>query len=169
MEFFDLIRNRRSIRSFKEEPPSLSAVDAILEAVRTAPSAGNIQAFRIKVVRDAKSLQGLSHAAYGQGFISQAPLALVFMADKAASQSKYGQRGRDLYCVQDATIACLYAHLAASAVGLASAWIGAFSHTEVSELLGLPDHLLPVAILPMGYPAETPESTPRKTVGELLI
>jgi nitroreductase len=169
MEFFDLIRLRRSVRAFKAEHPSQSAIDTVLEAVRTAPSAGNIQAFRIKVVRDSNSLQRLSRASCGQGFISQAPLALVFMADRAASQSKYGERGRDLYCVQDATIACLYAHLAAANAGLASAWIGAFSPSEISELLGLPDHLLPVALLPMGYPAETPDSTPRKRLGELLL
>jgi nitroreductase len=91
------------------------------------------------------------------------------MADQAQSQDKYGQRGRDLYSIQDATIACLYAHLATADAGLGSSWIGAFSHEEVSAALGLPEHLLPVALLPLGFPAEAPAPTPRKTICELLL
>jgi nitroreductase len=93
---------------------------------------------------------------------------LVFFANPARSAAKYGRRGDVLYCVQDATVACAYAQLAAEDLGLASVWVGAFDNAAVSEAVGAPAGLRPVALLPIGYAAESPPPTPRRRLSDIL-
>ncbi len=169
MDFSDLIARRRSVRAFKPDPVPEPVVESILQAVRRAPSAGNLQAFKMCVVRDGAVLEALAGAAYGQAFLAEAPVAIAFLADPHGSGLRYGQRGRDLYALQDATIACLYAHLAAADLGLGSVWVGAFSTPDVARILGVPEPLVPVAILPIGFPAEEPPESPRKPLRSLLL
>ena len=169
MDFFGLIKCRRSIRAFRTEAPPEKDLNAILDAVRQAPTAGNLQAFRVKVVTEPSVKQALAQAAFGQLFLASAPWVLAFMADPGASSKTYGDRGAALYSVQDATIACTHAHLAAAALGLGSVWVGAFSTPDVARILAIPPDLVPVALLPVGYPAEAPGPTPRKPLGELLL
>jgi nitroreductase len=73
-----------------------------------------------------------------------------------------------LYAVQDATIACAYAMLAATALGLATVWVGAFRDDEVRRAIRGSEDIVPVAILPIGDPAETPEPTSRRAFGDLV-
>ena len=112
--------------------------------------------------------QALARSTNGQDFITQAPLALVFCAHPGRSAQKYGQRGTTLYCLQDATIACAYAQLAVTALGLASVWVGAFSEEAVRAAIGVSHDLRPVAFLPIGYAAETPEHRSRRALVELV-
>ncbi|MBU4225016.1 MAG: nitroreductase family protein, partial [Chloroflexi bacterium] len=70
--------------------------------------------------------------------------------------------------VQDATIACTYAMLAATALGLSTVWVGAFEEDAVREALGIPQELLPVAMLPIGYAGKKPRITPRRELNDLL-
>lgn len=169
MDFFELIRTRRSVRAYRPDSPPEPQLAAILEAVRLAPTAGNLQAFRVKVVTDVSVKRALAKAALGQNFLATAPWVFCFMADPQGSARTYGERGASLYAVQDATIACHHAHLAAAALGLGSVWVGAFSPAAVARALDLPEALVPVALLPVGYPAEAPAATPRKPLGELLL
>lgn len=100
--------------------------------------------------------------ASGQAFIREAPVVLVFFALPLGSMKKYGSRGNDLYCIQDATIACTYAQLAATDLGLGSCWVGAFDDYEVRKYLKADWSWKPVAILPIGYPTQTDLTSPRK-------
>jgi nitroreductase len=124
MDFFDLIQKRHSIRAFTSQPVEEQKLHAILEAANRAPSAGNLQAYEIYMVSDPARLGLLADAALDQDFVAQAPLALVFCANPTRSAGKYGRRGTTLYCLQDASIACTFAHLAAAALGLASLFLG---------------------------------------------
>lgn len=169
MEFRELIVRRRSVRAFTSAPIAEEVLASILEAVRSAPTAGNLQAFRVKVVRDEGTKRAVCAAAYNQTFLVQAPVVLAFLTDADSSKRRYGSRGRDLYALQDATIACLYAHLAAADAGLGSVWVGAFVTADVAKALDAPGGLTPVALLPIGHPAEEPEATSRKPLGELLL
>jgi nitroreductase len=101
-------------------------------------------------------------------FFSSAPVSLVFCANPERSQSHYGQRGKDLYCIQDATIAAVFAMLAVQAEGLGCVWVGAFDEKDVSAALEIPKSHIPVAILPIGYAAEIPDARPRRKLGELV-
>jgi len=92
---------------------------------------------------------------------------LVFCASSARSAAKYGRRGESLFSIQDATIACAYAQLAAAALGLGSVRVGAFDESAARDALGLGPELRPVAILPIGYPGEEPLERGRRPLASL--
>ena len=140
----------------------------ILETINLAPSAGNLQSYEVYLVRDAERKAALVTAARGQEFLKQAPIVMVFCANAGRADAKYGMRGTDLYSVQDASIACSFAMLSATALGLGCVWVGSFSEAQVSHLLGLPEDQRPVALLPVGYSAETPAARKRRPLGELI-
>ena len=98
----------------------------------------------------------------------EAPVVLVFCADRIRSEQHYRQRGEALYSLQDATIAAAYAQLAATAYGLGTCWLGAFNDAKVAKIVGAPEGMHPVAMLPMVYPAEEPVNTSRLLTSELV-
>lgn len=168
MEFMELVRARHSMRAFSERQVEPEKLQAVLEAANRAPSAGNLQAYEIYAVANCGTLTALAHATVGQEFIARARLALVFCANPMRSTKKYGQRGASLYCIQDATIACAYAQLAATALGLSSVWVGAFEEEAVRRAIRVDRPLVPVAILPLGYAGEKAEATSRRPLQELV-
>jgi nitroreductase len=135
MDIFDVFSERRSIRAFTDEPVTEDALKQIFEAVNRAPSAGNLQAFEIYQVTKVEHKQALMCASYDQEFLVQAPVVLVFCAAPSRSAGRYSKRGETLYCLQDATIACTYAMLAATALGLGSVWVGAFDEDAVHQVI----------------------------------
>lgn len=168
MEFFETLRRRVSTRAYRSTGVEEEALWKILEAANSAPSAGNLQAYEVVVVRDPERRRELARAALEQWFIAQAPVVLVFLANPQRSHWRYGRRGVELYCLQDATIACAYAQLAATALGLGSCWVGAFDEEAVRHILAAPSHLRPIAILPIGVPGETPEPRVRRSLHDLV-
>ena len=168
MEFFEVIKQRHSIRAFAAKPVEPEKLQKILETADWAPSAGDLQAYEIYRVTQPTHRHALVHAAGEQEFVAAAPVSLVFCAHAARSTPKYGQRGARLYAVQDATIACTFAMLAATALGLATVWVGAFDDDAVGRVIGTPEGVTPVAILPIGYAAETPQLTGRRRLDELV-
>ena len=168
MDYFALIQARRSVRAFATKPIPEELLNRILEAANAAPSAGDLQAYDIYVVRKAEQRKKLAEAALWQDFVAAAPVVLVFCANPAHNEARYGERGRRLFAVQDATIACTFAMLSATALGLASVWVGAFQDDQVSRVIGASPKQQPVAILPVGYAAESPERTPRRALKRLV-
>lgn len=168
MNYFELIEHRHSVRAFLSKPVEDDAVQAILAAASQAPSAGNMQAYEIYLVSRSSQRLALARAALGQDFIAQAPVVLVFCAHPKRSAQRYGRRGSDLYAVQDATIACTFAMLAAAALGLATVWVGAFDEGSVRQVIQAAPVHTPVAILPIGYAAESPGVTPRRPLSDLV-
>jgi nitroreductase len=167
MEFSEVIRNRHSIRVFTGQPVEAEKLQQILETANLAPSAGNLQAYEIYVVLDAKKRDGLSCAALAQEYITAAPVALVFCTHPELTDGRYTERGTRLYTVQDATIACTFAMLAATDLGLGSVWVGTFDEKVVRMIIGAPDSQVPVVILAVGYPGEFPELHPRRPLDQL--
>lgn len=168
MEFTKLIQERFSARSYLPKEVDKKTLDRLLSMVNTAPSAGNLQAFRIVVISDKQKKADLAHACNDQEFISQAPLVLIFLADLRASGKKYGEMGMRLFAIQDATIATTYAMLAATELGLASVWVGAIETQEVMRLANAADYEIPVAVLPIGYTDEKPGKKERKKLEQLV-
>lgn len=169
MDLFEAIEARRSIRRFDpavEVPPE--TVEKLLRAAIMAPTGGNRQPWHFYVVRDAALRAGLMAAAYGQGFIGQAPVAIVVCADADKSGERYGQRGRELYCLQDTAAAVEHMLLGAAALGLGTCWVGAFDEGEAARALNLPANHRPVAIVPIGKPAEAPARRPRQALDEVV-
>jgi len=168
MDLFEVIKRRRSVRAFEKRVVEEEQVNVILEACNAAPSAGDLQAYEIYLIRSEEKLRELAQAALDQDFIAGAALALVFCAHPRRSAIKYGSRGSELYCIQDATIAGAYAQLGATALGLGCVWVGAFDDAKVLHSIGAPHALKPIAIIPIGYPAELPQATPRRGVNRLV-
>ena len=167
MEFNELIRNRHSIRTCTDQPVEAEKLQQILETANLAPSAGNLQAYEIYVVTDFKKRDGLSCAALAQEYIAVAPVALVFCTHPELTEGRYTERGTRLYTVQDATIACAFAMLAATNLGLGSVWVGTFDEKVVRLIIGAPDSQVPVVILSIGYPGEYPDQHPRRPLEQL--
>jgi nitroreductase len=168
MDVFEAIKGRRSVRAFTSKPVSDDDVKTILDAARQAPSAGNLQPWEFIVVRDAEIKKRLAQAALDQAFIEEASVVIVACADESRSSPRYGSRGSTLYCIQDTAAAIQNLHLAALALGLGTCWVGAFDEAEARKLLVTPQNARPVAIIPVGYPAEKPKPRPRRPLAEIV-
>ena len=168
-DFFETVRHRHSIRKYQlDMPVEAEKLHAILEMACAAPSAGDLQPYRIIVVQDRAERIALEQAAQHQTFISEAPVCLVFCADPERSASVFGERGAKLYAIQDTTIATAYAQLAIVAAGMGSTWIGKFNEDQIRATLGLESKLIPIALLSLGYPAELPEPSPRRRLDDVV-
>ncbi len=168
MDVFEAIKSRRSVRAFKKQTISSDEITKLIDAARWAPSAGNIQPWKFVIVEDPKIKHELSAAASDQTFIEEAPVVIVVCADQAQSAKGYGSRGANLYCLQDTAAATQNVLLAAHAMGLATCWVGAFQEEEARKVLNTPSGLRPVAIIPVGHPAEKPPARSRKPLGEII-
>ncbi len=168
-DFFETVRNRHSVRKYQSDMAvEREKLHAVLETAMSAPSAGDLQSYLIHVVTAAHERQMLQAAAPRHDFVADAPVCLVVSADQERSAQQFGEVGRTLFSVQDATIVAAYAQLAAVAAGLASGWIGNFDEQQVRDLLALEPHLQPVALLTIGYAAELPELTSRRRLDEVV-
>ncbi|MEW6592128.1 MAG: nitroreductase family protein [Candidatus Hadarchaeota archaeon] len=167
MDVFEAMKARRSVRAFKQEPLAEGDLEKILEAARQAPSAGNTQPWDFVVVGNEHVKEGLVHAS-GQKFISQAPVVVVVCADTKRASAAYGKRGGELYCIQDTAAAVEHIHLAAVALGYGTCWVGAFDEGAAAKAIDAPEGVRPVAIIPMGRPAEKPKPTSRLPLGKIV-
>lgn len=167
MDVLQAVKSRRSIRKFLRRDVSEEMINTLSEALIWAPSAGNLQSRKFFFVREQTLKKQLADAALSQYFISEAPVCIVCCADTRIGLH-YGQRGIDLYCLQDVSASIMAMMLVAYENGLGTCWVGAFHEEKVSELMHLPDHLRPVAIVPVGYPEKTPRPTSRVSPSEAV-
>ncbi len=163
-----LIRTRRSVRKFTSDPLPEGCEQMLLEAFRWAPSGGNAQPWHVRGVRGDELKQRLCQASLSQQAVAQAPVVYVVCADLDRAFKAYKQRGVELYCLQDTAAAIQNLLLAAHAMGLGACWIGAFRERSVVEILQLPEHLRPIALVAVGVPAEDPRVPPRRSLGEVF-
>jgi nitroreductase len=168
LDLFEAVKLRRSTRAFTEEEVSDVEVEKLLEAARWAPSAGNIQPWDFVVVRESEIKRKLAEAALDQSFIEEASVVIVVCADENMSGRGYGSRGVNLYCIQDTAAATENILLAACALGLGTCWVGAFNEGEVKEALNVPNGVRPVAIIPVGRPAERPHPPYKRSLKEIV-
>ena len=168
MDVLEAINERRSIRAFTDEKVSEKDVERLIDAARWAPSAGNTQPLELVVVKDKEMKRKLSEAALNQTFIQKAPVVIVVCADLNRSSRGYGSRGKHLYSLQDTAAATENILLAAQELGLATCWVGAFREKEVAKAVKAPKNVKPVAIVPVGYPAERPVAPQKRSVNEIV-
>jgi len=159
MEVIECIEGRTSIRDFKPDTLDDETVTEALRMANLAPSAGNLQAREFIVVRNAHTRRALAQAAYGQDFVRTAPIVIVCCANLERI-GHYGERGRDLYCLQDVAAAIENLALYLHSKGLGSVWVGAFDEEKARDAVGAPRHIRPVALVPIGHPAE--KGVPRR-------
>ena len=168
MELLEAIKGRKSIRAFKKQPVPNEAVETLLDAARCAPSAGNIQPWEFVVVKNQAIKRRLAEAALNQKIVEEAPIIIVICADEKRSSLGYGSRGRTLYCLQDTAAAAQNLLLVAYSMGLGACWVGSFNEDEAKGILKAPDGIRPVALIPLGYPNETPRQRGRRLLNQIV-
>jgi nitroreductase len=164
----ELLKSRRSIRRFRDEDLPSGAEDQLREALLAAPTGGNAQPWHFVFVRSAELRSGLAAAALSQQHVARAPVVVVVSVDLHRARRAYGERGESLYAIQDTAAAVQNLLLMAHALGLGTCWVGAFEEARVHRLLGLEQHLRPVALVPVGIPDESPAPPGRRPSREVF-
>ena len=162
--FLELAQNRRSIRKYQNKPISPDMVDTIVEALLRAPTSRGKNSWEFVVVKDPGLLEKLSRSKpHGASFLRNAALGIVVCGDPQVS---------DVW-VEDASIASIFIHLAAAALGLGSCWIQIrernHNHSQTAEAyiasaLKLPSHIKVESIIAIGYPDEHKSGHPKESL-----
>ncbi|MFZ7128540.1 MAG: nitroreductase family protein [Desulfobacterales bacterium] len=154
--FIDLVRNRRSVRSFEQRPVEPEKVKILVEAALRAPSSRRLNPWEFVVVTDREKLKELSRAKpHGAGFMAEAALGIVVLVDPERC---------DVW-IEDASIAMIFIQMAAESLELGSCWIqirkrqhesGSPASDPVKKLLDVPDRFEVEAMVAIGYPVKKP-------------
>lgn len=162
--FIDLLKTRRSIRKFQDRPIENEKVDVLIEAVLRSPSSRSINPWEFVVVTEPEKVVRLSKAKpHGAAFLKNAPLAIIVCTDPEKS---------DVW-IEDAAIASIVLHLAATDLGLGSCWVQIrlrehdaqqTAQEYVAELLGLRKGMVVESIIGIGYPAEEKPGHPKSSL-----
>jgi nitroreductase len=180
MELFEAIKTRRSIRRYLDKPVEGEKLEAVLEAVRQAPSWANMQCWRMVVVKDRATKQKISDFSFVESYfapkgyktnpsmkaLAEAPVVIVLCADPANSGTLWEQN----YYLVDAGIAAQSLMLATRAQGLGSVFVGVYEEEKLKTLLAIPAAIRVVGLFPVGYPAEDrKEGPPRKPLQDICF
>ncbi len=162
--FLSLVQKRRSIRRYLEKPVEPEKIDLLIESALRSPSSKGLNPWELIVVKDKDLLEKLSKAKpHGASFLKNAPLGVVVCADPSKC---------DVW-VEDASIATIFLHLAATSMGLGSCWIQIrkrmYDQTKTSqeyirELLKIPENFKVESIVAIGYPAESKPSHKKESL-----
>ncbi len=155
MDFYTLVKERFSVRKFKDQAVEKEKVDRILEAGRVAPTAKNLQPFHVYVLKSEealKKIRDLTPATF------QAPVVMLLCeeADKAWVNPFDGFNSASM----DLAIMTSHMMLQAQELGLGTTWVCWFDTAKVKETFEIPDGLQPRVLLPVGYPAEDVQPGP---------
>lgn len=164
-----VIDNRSSVRRYSDVQVDFNTIEEVLARATKAPSAGDLQAYKIYVVTNDKVRHNLTANAMGQYSVYSAPHTLVFVALPKVSGEKYSVRGEKLFCIQDATNVAAYTQLLLQNAGLSSLWISTFRPEGVRKTLELKKDEIPVVIMPFGHPDnDRVHEAERKPVAEVI-
>jgi len=154
----EAILNRKSVRAFLDEPIGADILKGIMEQARLAPSARNLQEWRFILTQ-------IGEAANGQRFIGEAPVVIVACAE---TDKRLMACGHPAYLL-DVAIALDHLSLAAAAAGLGTCWVGAFDPVKIREILGIPDEIEVIEVMPIGYPADPKPQSKRRLDYEIIV
>lgn len=168
MEVLYAIKKRRSVRKYLDRPVEWDKLMDVLDAARLAPSAGNLQNWKFVVVSSKETKEEIAKAAVDQLWIAHAPVLIVMCAEPKHAESLYGDRSAKLYNIQNCAAAAENILLAATALGLGTCWIGAFSEEKVKDILAMPEDVRVQSIIAVGYADEEPHE-PDKLDLEYLV
>lgn len=150
---YNEIMTRASVRAYADRPVSEGMIDTLLHAAMAAPTAVNKQPWRFVVIRDRQTLDYIGDNFGSMSMAKSAPLAIVVCGDLSAALDGEGRE----YWVQDASAATENLLLAAHACGLGAVWCGVYPIADrvqlFSELLHLPDNIVPLNCIVIGYPS----------------
>ncbi len=171
-DLWEAIEQRRSIRKFTDQDISESLTEQVLEAVKMAPSWANTQCWEVVVIRD----EGIKHALAdivspknpATRAVKTAPVVLALCGRKNVSGFYKGKSSTKFgdWCLFDLGIATQNICLAAHDLGLGTVIVGLLDHDRANRLLNVPGECDCVALIPMGYPNQTPKVPKRRAISE---
>lgn len=177
MEAIEMIKERRSVRKFKDEVVDKKIMEEIMDATRWAPSWGNFQVARYSFVSNKDVIkrlatEGVNGFVYNKGTLTNASNVAVLSFVKGKSgkldEDKYVTSKSNIWEVFDAALSCQNFVLAAHAKGIGTCIMGVINDKAISEIVNLPREETVAALIVYGYPAENPHKTPRKKVEEIV-
>jgi nitroreductase len=163
MDVSEAIRNRYSCRQYQDKPLEQDKLAAVLEAARQAPSAKNLQDWRLVVVTDKQTKKKLAVAANNQTFLEEAGAIIV-----ACTVSDHVMRCGQAVGPIDVAIALEHICLQATELGLATCWIGSFYADKVRLTVGIPDNVTVIELMALGYPADAPKEHRREAIDSIV-
>lgn len=150
MDAIEAILSRRSIRRYTSQMVSDQLIRELLEAAMSAPSASNEQPWHFVIINDRKILEGIPKFHPYSNMLRETPLAILVCVDLDV--------GTEGFLIQDGSAATENLLIAAHAKGLGAVWLGIYPLKEritgIRKLLAIPDHILPLALISIGYPGE---------------
>ena len=158
------IKNRYSVRKYKDKPIEEEKLNTILEAARLAPSAKNYQMWNFVVIKDNDRRKRLAEICKNQKFVAEAPVTIAI----CMTNLDYVMSGGTPAYIVDGAIAGEHIALQAVNLGLGTCWIGAFHHEPLEEFLNLPDDFRVVCLLTLGYPADSKRERRLKEISEIV-
>ena len=165
MEYFDLIGQRYSVRSYKPDAVEDDKLRQVLEAGVIAPTACNLQPFKLAVMQVEKHFDTLKKICRAS-FFTQAPLVIGIYADMNAA---WVRKDGKTYADVDAAIVMDHMILAATALSLGTCWIGAFDAQAARDAVSFGEGFEPIAFTPLGYPASTAPERQRKGMDDIVV
>lgn len=151
MDAMQALLTRRSIRKYTDEPVSEGTIQEVITAAMSAPSAGNEQPWHFVVINSRKILDEIPSFHPHSLMIREAPVAILICGDLGLEKHKG-------YWVQDCSAATENLLLAIHSKGLGAVWLGVYPREErvegLRKLLGIPGHVIPFSLVPVGHPAE---------------
>ena len=163
MTVLEIIRKRYSCRAYVDKPVEAEKLSQIFEAARLAPSARNVQDWRFVVVTDKGLKAKVAEAANGQMFLETAG-AIIIACSNSDSVMRCGQAIGPI----DVSIALEHICLQATEMGLATCWIGSFDPEKVRAILGVPDDVAVIELMPIGYPADRAKEAKRERLEDIV-
>jgi nitroreductase len=168
MDFETVVKRRRMCREFLDRDVPQEKIDRILDLASRYPSAGHTEPQEFIVVHNRRMKEDLAHAALDQMFVAQAPLVIVVISDVRRSARRYGERGVRFFSIIDGAFVAMLILLAVVEEGLGACFVGSFYDEQVQEVLGLPQEVRPIGIIPVGYCAEGPRKFRRRSREQIV-
>jgi len=153
MDVFNVIKNRRSVRSFSDKGVGDEKIGKILEAASLAPSSGNIQNWQFIVVKDANKKEVIAEACR-QNFLLEAPVIIVICDDKEKIELLFGEKGKEFYAIQNCALATENLLLAATGLDLATCFTAVFDEEAIKRELEVPENVSIDGVIALGYSKE---------------
>ncbi len=150
MELMNIIKTRKSVRSYTDQNVEDEKITKVLEAARLAPSAKNKQCWRYMVIKDAQTINEICKAAKGNKWLKDAPVVIVACGNKDES---FIRDDFNYYAI-DVAISFEHLVLVATEEGLGTCWIGSFEEDKIKAILNIPDEYDIIALTPLGYPKD---------------
>ncbi|MBI2852803.1 MAG: nitroreductase family protein [Chloroflexi bacterium] len=169
MDAIEVIRNRRSIKSYQSTPVSRETLQNLVDLARYSPSGANKNSWRFVVTTDRESLQNLSQIARTCSWFGSAPAGIAIAIDPASTR----------YWLEDTSVAAYLICLAAAAQGLGAAWAAMYQSDNpeeskrrqdmVRQILSIPDSVMVPMVLAIGYPESQPPPRTRPELKDILF